>query len=306
MQTENRSQKVGVTGGAGRVGSHLVGMIEQSQGLSARALQAIAELEAEVVAADGGRLKLNWGMLRARESGRVEDLLSWDAERLIGFLGLYRFGGSIELAGMVAPGARRSGLGSALLDAATALCRAARADPVLLIVPRASTAGRHLAQRRGAHKHHSEHALTLAGDRAQQTEPGTAGVSLRPATRDDVPVIARWLETGFGDPAPEVTDRLSRLEPTLMIDYQASAIGTISLTQTGVDGGIYGFVVDPAWQGRGIGREAVRQACLRLCTAGAQQVGLEVEVDNDRALSLYTSIGFTLVNTEDYYKIPMA
>jgi hypothetical protein len=36
-------------------------MLEQAAGLSSRALSAIAELEREVVAAYGGRLKLEWG-----------------------------------------------------------------------------------------------------------------------------------------------------------------------------------------------------------------------------------------------------
>jgi ribosomal protein S18 acetylase RimI-like enzyme len=33
-------------------------------------------------------------------------------------------------------------------------------------------------------------------------------------------------------------------------------------------------------------------------------VHLEVTVDNDRALNLHTSLGFTRVATEDYYALP--
>jgi ribosomal protein S18 acetylase RimI-like enzyme len=32
---------------------------------------------------------------------------------------------------------------------------------------------------------------------------------------------------------------------------------------------------------------------------------LEVEVNNDRALGLYTSLGFTPTSTEDYFDIPL-
>jgi len=38
---------------------------------------------------------------------------------------------------------------------------------------------------------------------------------------------------------------------------------------------------------------------------GAQRIGLEVAVNNDRALGLYTSIGFTQATTEDYYALPI-
>ena len=43
--------------------------------------------------------------------------------QLLGFLGIYTYSDPAELAGMVAPTARRRGIGSALLDAALALCR---------------------------------------------------------------------------------------------------------------------------------------------------------------------------------------
>jgi ribosomal protein S18 acetylase RimI-like enzyme len=49
----------------------------------------------------------------------------------------------------------------------------------------------------------------------------------------------------------------------------------------------------------------LRRVCQQLRAQGAQQIGLEVAVDNDRALGLYTSIGFTPVTTEDYYVLPI-
>jgi len=67
-------------------------MLEFARGLSDRALRGIAELEARVIAADGGRLKLEWRVLRVRSGREVEDLLWWDGGRCLGFLGLYAFG----------------------------------------------------------------------------------------------------------------------------------------------------------------------------------------------------------------------
>ena len=76
-----------------------------------------------VVEADGGRLKLEWGALRSRRGDQVEDLLWWEGDQLLGFLGLYSFGDPVELSGMVAPAARRRGIATALLDAGLGLCR---------------------------------------------------------------------------------------------------------------------------------------------------------------------------------------
>jgi GNAT superfamily N-acetyltransferase len=215
--------------------------------LSARALDAIAELERKVVEADGG-VKLEWELLRDRSGGRVEDLLWWENDMLLGFLGFYGYGSpSLELAGMVDPGARRRGIATALLGAAMALCRERGDRQALLIVPRSSAAGRRLALGRGAVFDHSEHALVLC--RGPTSGPRHPALKLRPATSADVPVLSRLLEHGFGWSAPDdLARRLeSARERTLVVELSGAAVGTLRLTRDGTDAGIYGFVIDPAW-----------------------------------------------------------
>lgn len=281
-------------------------MLEQAVGLSSRALDAIGELERQVVEADGGRLKLEWGRLRRRSGERVEDLLWWEDDRLLGFLGLYGFGPTVELAGMVAPDARRRGIATALLDAGLSLCRERDPKETLLIVPRSSAAGKQLALRRGGHLDHSEHALVLSGD--PSSAPREVPITMRTATVADVDVIRRVLEAGFGEPAHE--DLAASLDSpdgrTLVIELSGSVVGTLRLRRDGDSVGVYAFVIDPPWQGRGIGREALRRTCEQLRAEGTRQIRLEVAVDNDRALGLYTSIGFTPVTTEDYYGLPLS
>ena len=281
-------------------------MLELAAGLSSRALDAIAELERSVIAADGGRLKLEWGRLRRRAGDRVEDLLWWEEDRLLGFLGFYGSGATLELAGMVAPDARRRGIGTALLDGAVRLCRERGARKALLIVPRPSVAGERLALRRGAVLDHSEHALVLSGD--PTSGPRDPALNLRPATTADIPVISRLLEVGFGEPVHEDLARSLDApdERTLVIAVEDSVVGTLRITRDGDDARIYAFVVDPSRQGRGIGRDALRRVCEQLRAEDAPRIGLEVAVDNDRALRLYTSIGFTPVITEDYYALPLS
>ncbi len=281
-------------------------MLEQAAGLSSRALEAVAELERSVITADGGRLKLEWGRLGRRAGDRVEDLLWWEGDRLLGFLGFYSYGASLELAGMVAPDARRRGIGTALLDAAVPLYRGRGIRKALLIVPRPSMAGKRLALRRGGVLDHSEHALELSGETTGAAHEPAVG--LRPATAADMPLVSRLLEAGFGEPAP--ADLAGGLDSPhrwiVVVELDSSVVGTMSLTRDGDEARIYGFVVDPSCQGRGIGRDALRCACEQLRGAGARRIGLEVAVDNDRALGLYTSIGFTPVITEDYYALPMS
>lgn len=59
--------------------------------------------------------------------------------------------------------------------------------------------------------------------------------------------------------------------------------------------------VDPAYQGRGIGRLLLADL---LAFAKKGEVFLEVRTDNDAAISLYQSVGFTTVGVRKrYYKV---
>jgi ribosomal protein S18 acetylase RimI-like enzyme len=275
-------------------------VVELSTGLSAAALGAIAELERRVVAADGGRLKLEWSTLRNRSGQDVEDVLCWDGERLLGFLGIYAHGApTLELAGMVDPAARRRGIGTALLDAGQRLYRQREHGSVLLIVPRPSAAGRSLALRRGGRLERSEHALELLGEPAEV--PADPGLTVRAASPADQPAVREILRRGFDWEPPEAAGR----DPhTLVVERDGRPIGTARLHPEGDRAGIYGFAIHPDHQGRGIGRDVLHRLCRTARAGGATTVHLEVETDNDRALRLYTSIGFRPVITEDYYALP--
>ena len=277
--------------------------IELRAGLSAENLASIAALEQATVAADGGRLKLEWGVLNSRDAAVTNDVLCLVDGRLVGFLGLYGFGHEqVELAGMVDPGYRRRGIGSALLAAALPLI-AERGYASALLVCSHLPASAEFARVHGGIHDHAEHAMLLSGPPADG--PSNASVSMRAATLDDVAVIAGLLESGFGYPATNIANELNEARAeNLVIELDGAPIGYVRLTLDDDRGGVYGFVVDPAHQGRGIGRDVLRRCCQHLTAKGATEVGLEVAVDNERAVGLYTSIGFERVTTEEYFRLP--
>ncbi len=53
------------------------------------------------------------------------------------------------------------------------------------------------------------------------------------------------------------------------------------------------LAVDPAAQGRGVGRLLLARAVERLTAAGHPRLGLAVTRGNDRARRLYDALGFT-------------
>lgn len=284
-------------------------MLTVTHGLDSRALTAIAALEREVVAADGGRLKLEWGVLERRTTFDV-DLLWWDGDRLLGFLGVYAFGPpDVELAGMVAPAARRRGVGTALLESARPLLRARGYERLLLVTPTVaapSSAGRAFAQRQGAELDHSEHFLVLGAT------PGGAdrnpAVVLRVAREQDRGDVRRLLKGAFGgDPQVDVLHRHG--DTTYVAELAGVAVGTVRLSLHGTSeghpatGAVYGFGVDPAYQGRGIGRDVLERCCRLLRAQGCARLTLEVETANDTALGLYLSTGFVKEAGEDYWAL---
>ena len=288
--------------GLGAVLKHTAGMPDD-------ALDALADLERRVVAADGGRLKLEWSALRTGQD--VESVLWWDKARLLGFLGIYTHSAPVvELAGMVDPTARRYGIGTALLNAALGVCRKRGYSTMLLIVPRTSTAGRALALDRSATPHHSEHVLQLRTE--PHPVPADPRTMIRPATTLDLPAVHELIHLGFGWQPPasdtgesDQLDQSAELHPgTLVIERDGGPIGTVRLEPDRGGTGIYGFVIHPDHRGHGIGRDVLHRLCRQARADGAAVVSLEVACDNDRALHLYTSLGFQPVATDDYYALP--
>jgi len=278
--------------------------VAQSQGLSRDELEAIAALERRVVTHDGGRLKLEWGVLRSRPGGEVNDLLVWGPEGLVGFLGVYTFGAEPELAGAVDPAHRRRGVGSALLDGALQLVARRGDQTVLLVTPRTHGAGASFALGKGAALHHAEHHMELTGSPPGPPPPraSTDGLVLRAASGADRPAVERILEDAFGQGAAWAV-AADPGDAAFVAETGGRVVGTLRLAFDDGVAGIYGLAVQRELRGRGIGRAMLHGACLEARRRGADRVTLEVEVDNDRALGLYTSAGFERVATEDYFRL---
>ena len=266
-------------------------MLTTQTGFDDAVLKAIRALEQEVVAHDGGRLKLE---LEYVQDHPIDLVLAHEGDRLVAYAGRYVFGGGStpEIAGMVAPGARRKGIGSQLL--------AALGGSGLLVVPTTTPAGRAFAISKGATLDHSEHFLVLGATPSGQ--PVHDGVSIRMAAREDLQTVRDLLRSAFDwEPPTDVLDRPD--EATRLIELDGVAVGTLRVNRHGSGAGIYGFAVDPRYQGRGIGRDVLARTCRELRDQGVQRVTLEVETRNENALRLYTSTGFVREAGEDYWAL---
>lgn len=88
-----------------------------------------------------------------------------------------------------------------------------------------------------------------------------------------------------------------------MAERDGEVIATIRVHRTPDQWGIYGFAVTSQFRAMGIGRDLLRHVCRQAHDAGLKRLHLEVEIRNDRALGLYTSLGVARTSTEDYFDI---
>ena len=275
-------------------------MLEMTTQLGERELAAVRDLEQRVVAHDGGRLKLEPAVLA---SGPVEAALWWSRQELLGFAALYDFGPpDVEIAGMVAPQARRQGIATTMLDTLLPRARERGLTRALLVTPATTPSGRAFAESRGAELSHSEHFLVLGP--TPQGAPVHPGLRTRLAVEADLSMLARVLGAAFGSVPPE--DRLRRdLGAAQVIELDGVPVGTLRLERGEERVGVYGFAVDPERQGQGIGRDVLGRTCRELREEGVTRITLEVETENAHALGLYTSLGFLPEAGEDYWALAL-
>lgn len=264
--------------------------------LTTKQLNEIEQLQKEVEAYDGLQLKLNWDMLRARDSDSY-DFLHYEEDTLIAFIGLYPFGSTVEATGMVKPEKRRKGQFKKLFEEAMDAAAGIGYTKILLNAPASAEAARGFLKSQGAVYEFSEHQM--------QWDPrplaDSAGFVLRKAERADLEMRIRLDVEAFNLPLEDAAEKESSISgETLMIDVDHATIGKIRVQREGSQAWIYGFSILPEYQGRGIGRNVLQHIVKQQSEAG-YSVHLDVETKNSRALGLYEGIGFVVTHAQDYY-----
>lgn len=268
--------------------------------LTTRQLHDIEQLQKEVETHDVLRLKLNWEMLRARDSDQL-DFLHYENDELIAFLGLYSFGSTVEVTGMVKPSERRKGHFTQLFVDAMVAAKQIGYKKILLNAPASSEAAKEFLKKQGATYKFSEHQMQWQ----PQSFDASTGFILRQARLGDLDMRVRLDVEAFDVPQEDAMAMNSRIngdEDTdmWMIDVNNETIGKIRVKREDGQAWIYGFSILPGHQGKGIGRKVLRHIVKQQSETG-HSVHLEVETKNDHALSLYESVGFIVMHAQDYY-----
>lgn len=273
--------------------------------LTTKQLAAIADLQKEVEVYDGLELKLNWEMLRERESGRM-DYFHYEVDELVAFVGLYGFGSTVEVTGMVKPSERRKGHFTKLFQEGMNAVQELGFTKILLNAPASSEAAKAFLSKQGAEYAFSEHQMKWQPRELEET----AGFTLRPAEEPDRELRIRLDVEAFGLTREDsmATEGRITAEPDTdlwMIDVDGESVGKVRVKREDGQAWIYGFAILPQHQGKGIGRRVLRRITKDQSAAG-YSVHLEVEATNAHALRLYESVGFEVHHAQDYYTYSLA
>jgi ribosomal protein S18 acetylase RimI-like enzyme len=268
--------------------------------LTKRQLQDIEQLQKKCETYDHLQLKLNWEMLRNRESNQL-DFLHYENDELVAFLGLYAFGSTVEVCGMIKPSERRKRHFHRLFQQGMETAKENGYKKILLNAPAGSDAAKAFLNKQGADYAFSEHQMEWQ-ERSLEVDDG---VTLRQAKADDFDMRVLLSVEAFGldeDDAKVMESRINGNVDTsmLMIEVNQETVGKIRVKLEAGQAWIYGFSILPEHQGKGIGRKVLRRV-LKDQSSFGHSVHLEVETKNDHALGLYESVGFKAVHSQDYY-----
>jgi ribosomal protein S18 acetylase RimI-like enzyme len=235
------------------------------------------------------------------EANEGHQFLHYRASALVGVLGLRHDG---EACLCVAPGARRKGIGRALIAAADERLARSGIGEMLVECDSSSTEGQAFLHAMLGTVQNAEYRLRLADPKALHASPGK--IRLERIGAQDIASFARATAVAFGDPSEARVDEFERKVRTERYRFYLarvgdSGVGGICAGHHGTETHLTSFHTVPEARRRGYGRDLLLQVCRTLIDEGRTDIILEVRTDNEAALGLYRSCGFQVVRRYDFY-----
>ncbi len=265
------------------------------------------------------QLKLNWNMLKERSGEKTNDFLYYENGQLVGFIGMYQFRSTeVEVSGMVHPEHRRKGIFGEMVRVVKQESVSRNIPKLIFICQHGSLSGKSFMETIGAKYSFSEHWMQLE-EPAYGASDGKNGssITLRSAEPRDGDVILQLTVAGFDITESDARKYIekNRNSPTNQIfiadlrreDGSLLSIGKINVRLDAGKAFIYGFCVKPDYRGRGYGRVILSESIEAIKAQNeTASIALEVAASNERALGLYESCGFRVLNANDYFDLVSA
>jgi ribosomal protein S18 acetylase RimI-like enzyme len=216
----------------------------------------------------------------------------------------------VEACALVHPNARRQGIGRALLDEIQVESRRHGHNHLLLLCDETSASGRAFVAAVGAQYQSAEYHMEMNPLAIDRSRPRPEGLKLRPVGAEAIDLLTLLQATSFDDVTEETRQRVSQSfqDPTRQhfIGYlDKEPIGSLRLGRYEKSADVTAFSVIPAYRGRGYGRQMLLEAIDYLLSEDWPQIFIDVATDNQNALGLYQSCGFRVIQTCQFYCLPL-
>ena len=217
----------------------------------------------------------------------------------------------LELVGLTHPLHRQKGYFRALVNTAAEVARANSIPDLVFSCERTSESGVAAVQSFGAKLDFTEYRLRFDQKALAGQRPVPEGLTLREATPGDLEDMCAISSVTFSEP-PEQTRRflMRAMEAPNRTQYVAHRDGVaVGIAAIGYEEGeatVFGLAVSPALQNQGIGRGILALLLSDLAKRGVEDIAIEVDSTNARALHLYLSCGFIEEVVNDYYRLPVS
>ncbi len=260
-------------------------------------------------------MRTDWLDIRPEFFGNIHDYLYYEDGRLVGYLFLKRNGtAQKEVTGIVHPDYRRRGIFSTLLAAAREECRQQHVQTLFLVCEDVSQSGLAFIAASGARHDFSEYKMALGTFHESNSFDDRLAFQL--ADMSDLDALVTIISEGWERSQYEVreTAAFNLQEPSCSV-YIArfggdelscgEPVGCLRIYDFAQEFGIYGFVIRPAYRGRGYGRQMLEEAIRTIQPQSQKTIMLEVDTSNTAALNLYRSCGFEVTRTYGYYALDL-
>lgn len=282
-------------------------MLKKTNQLNAEQLKQLEQLRILCKTKDGSTPNLYTHILQ-QPRAFPSNLLYYEDKQLIGFLGAYFFyEDAVEVSVLIDPSYRRRKIGSELVQTIIPLIQSQNYHKLIFSSP-AQLNNPWLAAH-GFSYLHSEYYMER--EDLNPLLEYNKSLTYRTATADDIALLCAFDSECFPDKQSDPTDRFQHLingrEYQIFLAYQNDRpIGKAHMRWLPHGATLSDIAILPSRQGQGLGTALITYCINLALSEGKPHLNLDVETHNDRALKLYTRLGFLTKNACDYWSIEIA
>ncbi len=279
-------------------------MITTIYQLNEQQLKDLEQLKALCKKVDGSIPNLFTHILVQRRT-LPASVMFYEQGQLIGFLSVFFFyDDAVEIAMLVHPLARRKGIARQMMHNVISLIQTHSFSTLIFSSP--SSLNNHWLPALGFSYQHSE--FYMERDDLNPLLDSNKTLTFREANIKDLPTLCALDDACFPKKDSKPVERFQQLLDDR--NYQIfiallnnQPVGKAHLRWESNGATISDITILPTLQGKGLGTELITFCINFALSEGKPHLNLDVETHNQRALNLYTRLGFMVQNACDYWAI---